>query len=614
MALGSIEHLQHYFTKTGIAARRNANTKPHLGLVPAIGGPTHIRTTPSSSISSFVLPPSPDIPTFNRPAFPPSIKTFDIDPDSLLHGVVEDLSAVAQIWQLETLHSDPDPAPIDVLSVLKTTTRTIRSIRNYLVSLPDESAGTIRAKFRRTALGPPTATATTMSSKGQAQPDPLTLIRRSALEVLTVLRAVEEACRLPLSDDAYDAQSDPGSQGVPSTGGLLVASPSARSVDLPRDDHSSDGSAGLHTHDFAADVAVTFMQVQGRSDSIPVWYEEEDDSFVDEKEKREHWDERLDVRSGWLYRQDVTLKELERERKVVGSYLDVVDEVLFGWKRAEETTERGWEKEKQKVMKEFSRSKGRRASAFDGGSLRPPSIIAPPERRRVSTGMLQTPTLFEEPESIGGITEEEEIETVDDEDLPEWARRSSFANDDLGRAHALLRQFLPTNLLPALVPPSPRSAFLNCLSSGQLLCAAYNSCVRKSKQPWGYVSQDDIHDIITLEKVERDNILDGKAGEGGGKKVWTFRRTDNLRLWIGALKLRYMLPVLVPPENLPQLGSPGQVSPLPSPKRATFRSTEPMILFDAKVVARKDDGWEDMLETVLLSWVWKAVDERRRVQ
>lgn len=37
-----------------------------------------------------------------------------------------------------------------------------------------------------------------------------------------------------------------------------------------------------------------------------------------------------------------------------------------------------------------------------------------------------------------------------------------------------------------------------------------------------------------------------------------------------------------------------------------------LVLFDAQVVARKDEGWEDMLERVLLRWMWKAVEERRK--
>ena len=37
---------------------------------------------------------------------------------------------------------------IDVLGVLQTTTRTIRSVRNYVITLPDESTGTLRSQYR----------------------------------------------------------------------------------------------------------------------------------------------------------------------------------------------------------------------------------------------------------------------------------------------------------------------------------------------------------------------------------------------------------------------------------------------------------------------------------
>ncbi len=96
----------------------------------------------------------------------------------------------------------------------------------------------------------------------------------------------------------------------------------------------------------------------------------------------------------------------------------------------------------------------------------------------------------------------------------------------LGRAHALLSAFLSSQLLSALGSAHSRTDFLSSLSSGQLLCMAYNTCVRKSKKPWGYVSKDSIHDIISLEKAQSET-------ESSEKKGWTFRRTDNLRLWAG---------------------------------------------------------------------------------
>lgn len=209
----------------------------------------------------------------------------------------------------------------------------------------------------------------------------------------------------------------------------------------------------------------------------------------------------------------------------------------------------------------------------------------------------------------------------------------------LGRAHGLLSAFLPVHLLSGLGPATSRTDFLGSLSSGQLLCVAYNACVRKSKRPWGYVNKDSIHDIIALEKAQAE-------GEGGdaarNKKGWTFRRTDNLRLWVGALKLRYMLPIQTPNQPLGQsalhslqlLGQlqvtskPGsshktnhnmdtQHVPVPgtSPNKARLTSsTEPVIEFDARVVARKEEGWEKMLESVLVRWVQKAVEEKRSLR
>jgi hypothetical protein len=351
--------------------------------------------------------------------------------------VVDDLAAVSHTWLLDSDGDRKTDAPIDVLTVLKITTRAIRSIRNYLLSLPDESTGTIRAHFRPKILGPGKAQPhSNVPASSSSQPDPLTLIRRSALEVLTVLRALEETCRLPLSDDAYDAQSD-GGGGSHSR----LASPINRLEDLP-----PDTEGGIDP-----DTSVTFslVQVQGRYESVPVWEDEDDGSFPvgiaeeEEKEKREHWDERLVLGSGWLYRQDVTLDELAKERDVVSAYVDVVDEVLFGGKKTEGGKERGWERERRKVVEKedrgLSRAKGRRVSAIDSSGRGSPMFLSVGDggRRRVSTGMLDMMggvSLSEEPDDMGDIREDDEAEeSVDDEELPEWAHRNSFVNDNLSK-------------------------------------------------------------------------------------------------------------------------------------------------------------------------------------
>nr|GAT54399.1 predicted protein [Mycena chlorophos] len=637
MALGSIEHLQHYFTKTGIEAKRQAGKTLH-GLVPVFGGLTHTRN--DSGASSIIdLPPSPAVPQPAAPAFPPYVKNFEMDPESLLPGVIDDLSDVAFVWRIDQPlppHGSPDrlgvadakpPDAVEVLTILKTTTRAIRTVRNYLLSLPDESAGTIRAQFRSRHLPSSykPAVPSSLSRAGSSSDlrgasnaakdkdkDPLSLIRKAALEVLTVLRDMEEGSRLPLSDDAYDAQSDGGSKG----GHSRVASPSAHSDEL-----SPDEEVHERERERDGDHGVAFSLVQVNGQSVPVWEDDEDtfnDNDDDEKEKKEGWDEKLVLGSGWLYRQDIRLGDLGKERAAVAAYLDVVDDVLFEGKNTPASDgakkERGWERERRKALDKGtirSRSRANRRAPSDGES----SILIAPvvtgsekSRRRVSVGMFEmmgSLRLTEEPEDMDGIGEEDEAAdaALDDEELPEWARRSTFANDDLGRAHALISTFLPPALLSHLASSSSRSSFLDSLSSGQLLCAAYNSCVRRSKKPWGFISRDGIHDIIALEQA---------AAEGEEvKKGWTFRRIDNLRLWAGALKIRYLLPIISPPQ-------PGSASgtPLNSPSATTsqvqrFNPEQPPVVFDAKVVARKDPGWEDILENAIIRWMQSVVAEKR---
>lgn len=89
----------------------------------------------------------------------------------------------------------------------------------------------------------------------------------------------------------------------------------------------------------------------------------------------------------------------------------------------------------------------------------------------------------------------------------------------------MLSALLPKPLVAVLPPVSSgREPLLQALSSGQLLCEAYNVAVRKSRQPWGYVNHDSIHDLVTLESTR-------EGQEEKGKRGWTFRRVDNLRLW-----------------------------------------------------------------------------------
>lgn len=384
------------------------------------------------------MPPSPTIPQIQQPAFPPFVKTYETDPEAFLPGVVEDLMAVADAWGLSSSKNDspgrdlellsPHASNIlrdhlDILNLLKITTRAIRSVRNYVITLPDDSAGTLRSQYRnKVAASPPHPKRSASHQKAQA--DPLSLIRKSALEVLAVLRELEERSRVPLSDEAYDVQSDHGS--VPDHGGASpsrVASPAAL----------SDAS---HDHDrdlpIDPDMSISFVHVEGRHESVPVWEDDYYDSILGEEEgeKRDHWDDRLVLGGGWLYKQDMTLADVAKEEEVVRRYVDVVDDVLFGEVKE---GKRGWEREHERVAKKEreGRAKNRRVSAGDADPVRSPS--SPPSSRRVvSSGLLdsmQKLTMMEENEGMAALSEEE---SVDEEDLPEWAMRGSFAEHPLG--------------------------------------------------------------------------------------------------------------------------------------------------------------------------------------
>ncbi|KAJ2929488.1 hypothetical protein H1R20_g7606, partial [Candolleomyces eurysporus] len=603
-------------------------------MVPAIGGmplsPTetsHVEDQPPSIEAA--LAPQPE-PTRSTPPVivAPHVKSHEAHPDSLLPGVVTELSELVKLWEIDK--PQPTSHPIDVLLLLRTTTRTIQTVRNYVLSLPSDLVASIKTQFSRTpcsSQAPSTSTPSTpplndadpssSSSTTGPPPDPLALIRRCSLEVLGVLRELEETARLPLSDEAYDAHSDGGGsqRGAGSRGGPSPSPRTSPPLDLPSAEDPS------RSQQYYGDLGITFslVQVHGKFQQVPVWEDDDEDLFDDEstKDKREMWHERLEVGNGWLYRCDVQLSELARECTVISSYLDAVDNALFP--RSELLIEgaTGNHNKRGGGISSGRRWRfGRAGEALDRGNnagFQASTLLLDSSggKQRISTEMLglmgaQT-KMVTEPEEMEGIREEgideedeEDGEKLDheleDDELPDWVRRSAFEDDELG-----------TYGLPA----------------------------------------------------------------ASNKTGWTFRRTDNLRLWIGALKLRYMLPIQMPsqiihalppsllklPSVVSNLGGPrGPRGSAPSSPRklggfgppaalaapaassiAQSKSSGPAtpsssasspsamsaaqdssnnntvnLMFDAKVAARKEEGWEDMLERALVRWMWKAVGEKRK--
>ena len=192
---------------------------------------------------------------------------------------------------------------------------------------------------------------------------------------------------------------------------------------------------------------------------------------------------------------------------------------------------------------------------------------------------------------------------------------------------ACLNVNLPAHLLVHLADfpmTTTREDLLLCLSDGQLLCVAYNSILKRSQRPWGFITSSNIHDLVSLtyEKTKqaqetssgtqaisstpmRASSSERQSDEGaipanGARvgltckvdyipsyavyrlmtaSVCTVRRLENLRLFTGAIKLRYSV---------------------------TLDSK-----IDIKGIARKCQDWQNMLEEIACKWLQAILEETR---
>ncbi|KZO97343.1 hypothetical protein CALVIDRAFT_85676 [Calocera viscosa TUFC12733] len=612
--------------------------------------------TPSTSGALGDLPPSPAPPP-PRPQFVlPAV--LDVrekhDAQLLRPQVLSALEEVEALWAVEStpegegesdtagLRRDMDD-PVDVLHSLLRTTNLVRSVRNYLLMLPSSANSPPpppqMSTFRPNNLTPqpvprqrisPGSSIT--SNTGSAPTDPSARIRRAALDLLSQLRLLEESSRLgpahgiDFDEHDHDASSDISSLGVP------------RALS-PASGGSSRGPSPLPPYELD----------QAEDDGEEKKREGWDERLV----LGGGFLYRTDVR---LADCELERDAVRKYLKVVDEVLfdGGKEDGKRGWRRPEKDLDTPAQKRRVSA----SGLAARRPPASPAGSRRVVSAAGAlesslgrafteePESVSLTGGDIDSLALGgitegdEEEEPVGTILEEEEEEeeeqgnlsfmSQDESSLPNWAQTAAF--DTLaGRVHALLKWHLPTALQEHLPPPSPSDAFWLGLQSGQLLCVAYNAAVRRSSKPWGYIESRAIHDIIALDlaasqppppppeapaihplhhaigpqftgrrqqrspEPQLEPLLPQSTG-GASKKEggWTFRRTENLRLFAAACKLRYLIPFV-------------NVIPGPAPGGKTVDAVQ----FDPKIIANKADAWQSMLETGVSEWLDRVVQERK---
>ncbi|EOR03713.1 hypothetical protein J056_003170 [Wallemia ichthyophaga EXF-994] len=622
MALGSIQHLQHLYAKNGLASKARPHNVTHASDVVLALGPSAAEEGMLEPPPRVQLPPSPDTPiletsSWNKPQSPDVAP--QTDPELLKPAVERDITHIKKLWNLEPKESHPS---VNILELLKSTISTIRSVQQYAMALPFDHVSTPTTSSQA-AIGhrrlptlrsisynistasrqfrPPNPRKTRASLGSTTQNDfldPLALVRSSALEVLSALQDIEERCRVENTststltspnhvnaDNFIQSISDQSQLETLETAEYhqnensfaqipLIEHPIAETSLKTDATGNTTGAASIATH------------YTGSGKPVPVWqdYESPDINSLTNAEEagdrpaRERWEERLLNSNGYIYKDGVNIKlDFDKERKITAKYVALVE----------------------KMFLDTVKAKPRHSS---------PTILSSPIKTSDNHlgDALQDMAMcdYTNISQDGG----------DESHLPTWAQKKLYQSDPLGRLYALLVSFLPDSLNQLL--PSPVKdpvAFMDRLSDGQMLCIVFNSVLRRSRRPWGFIPPQDIHDITGLEKEEGDETT--KTSKS--KTSWTFRRTDNLRIWAAALKLRYL--ISLSPSILPTIPHILTNKP-PSLEEGDKDSSSPLIAsllgltrssFNAKAVAQRFEGWETSLGYATGRYVEAVVHEYR---
>ncbi|ORY72380.1 hypothetical protein BCR35DRAFT_307646 [Leucosporidium creatinivorum] len=489
-------------------------------------------------------------------------------------------------------------SPPLVLDLLETTTAAIRSVQSYVVALPSD------------AFASPVAPSTTPAAPSATRP-------RSSLATST----------LPIPSSIDSAPRRVSTSALPSPS-LPPSIPPVSAQDPL-----------LQLRKTSLDLLGALKEMEGRyrlDPSPPTGQEEDATSERDETEEdtpslspslsrtESEWDSSVTtseqaVDEAVAYRTDVALEDLGKEVEVVTMFVEVVDGLLvrsgakagaLGARR--KTARRSVEGEVHVLTESGSVGQGLRGL----GEQKLPMVVEPESPSR-ALGTKQEGAERED-ESGDELSDEEEEET-----LPAWAQEEAF-DDPLERAYIIIQSHIPPSLLPRLLPPSPpssRSAFLLSLADGLLLCHAYNALVRHSSRPFGFIPEKDVHMLLSSSSSSEGSGAEmARTKSEGERKVGeTFRRVENLRVWAAALKFRYLITfnstkpstatssTPAPPSDPSASDSPSTSTPNPNLSSAP----KPPPSFDPLLIARKEEGWMEMLEGAVVRWLEKVVQERR---
>lgn len=639
MALGSIAHLQHYFVKNGLASKDRPGQ--HKNLVLAIPGATATLTEEEEEEFDDLPTPLPPPPMPSQPYFPPGRALPNLtDLETARREVMNQLDQVCESWGLIELTSmrrvssaqssrsisdqerssnttSPALRPTEddfVVNLLALTTRAVRSVQKFILTLPDLDLIESNSKPGSTQGGLERRISH-LELSTSARP-------RISKSVLNPFRSTSSSAN---NNSSSTSNSNPGSS-KPFSRSSIIDPFALFKKRLPSKFSNNNNTNAEETKDKEDPLSVlrrTSLDVLGCLKEIEFRYRipgsatptepfhsasSPPDSSSDTPPLIETTTEdstssisgstHLLPALSWDYRSDLGLQDVRQEAMIVKRWLEAVDGVLEG------VTIINRRPSSFDPHQTNSNSKYQSSETVIGLGL--PSQCTNPKPSSRKRNKFKKIFNSSKPTETGvpGISIQEEKEAEGEEELEEdeedeenplekWAREEveeeleekkteeEKVQKKLIRAYECVRFFLPLDHLSHLKSPlQSRTDFLKSLSDGMLVCIAYNIALRQSHRPWGFIPNQSIHNIIELEQrtTPITSNANNTSSETNERVGLTFRRMDNLRVWAAALKLRYLI------------------------KSNTF---------EPKIVARGEEGWENMLQGLLIGWIEALIVEKR---